>query len=194
MIPTEEQAKKLWEKYQLPEKKRRHVVLVAKVAGLLATKCQSSNVPGLAARAGKCQINLALLKAAAMLHDIDKNVEKLPGEKHPDAGVRILQQEGMGEVADIVKTHSVHAILDPLIAPKSIEQKLLFLADKMVKQEVIGVDERFKQWNEENLPAGEMAMLAYAYPRVKDLEREIAELTGMEPAEILLHLRALNPT
>lgn len=184
MIPTEEQAQALWEKYGLPEKKRRHVGLVAKVAQYMATQCQMQNA--------KCQINEKLLIVAALLHDIDKNVGKLPGEKHPDAAVRILREEGMEEVAEVVKTHSVHAILDPSIAPKTIEEKLLFLADKMVKQEFIGVDARFAQWNDEGLPAEEVAMLARCYPRVKDLEREIAGLMREEPEEIFLRLQAMQ--
>ncbi len=182
MIPTEEQVRALWEKYDLPEKKRRHVELVARVAGELARRVKSLK--------SKVKINEELLMAAALLHDIDRNVEKLPGERHPDAGVRILRVEGMGEVADIVKTHSVHAILDPSIAPKTWEEKLLFLADKMVKQEVIGVDARFAQWNEENLPEPEIAMLKRAYPKVKELETELLSLVGMESGEDLSELQA----
>ncbi|MBI4066383.1 HDIG domain-containing protein, partial [Candidatus Gottesmanbacteria bacterium] len=94
MIPAEDQVMQLWDKYDLPEGKRRHVKLVANVARLLATKLK---------------INEPLLTAGALLHDIDKNVPKLPGERHPDAGVRILQEEGMGEVASLVKTHPLHA-------------------------------------------------------------------------------------
>ncbi|MDP1722290.1 MAG: HDIG domain-containing protein [Candidatus Gottesmanbacteria bacterium] len=189
MIPTEEQAKQLWEKYGLPEKKREHVALVARVAIFLATKVKSQK-PARRRGRSKVKIDEKLLIAGALLHDIDKNVPKLPGERHPDAGVRILREEGMGEVADIVKTHSVHAILDPMIAPKTWEEKLLFFADKMVKQEVIGVDARFKQWNEEHLPPEELALLARAYPKVKDLEAEILRFIGMEPWEALLKIQA----
>lgn len=183
MIPTEEQAKQLWEKYALPEKKRRHVLLVARVAGHLAKEVKRKKVKG--------KINEQLLQAAALLHDIDKNVLKLPGERHPDAAVRILQEEGMGEMADIVKTHSVHAILDPSIAPKTWEEKLLFLADKMVKQEVIGVDARFSQWNDEGLPASEKEMLKQAYSKVKELEAEILGFIGMSPGTVLTKFRTL---
>ena len=181
MIPTEDQAKKLWDKYQLPERKRRHVGLVAKVAKYLATQCQMLN--------DECQINIRLLNAAALLHDIDKNVEKLPGEKHPDAGVRILREEGMGEVAALVKTHPLHAILDPAIAPKTIEQKLLFFSDKMVKQEVIGVDARFKLWNDEHLPKTQQNILDAAYPKVKELEKEVFDLIARDPKRILEELK-----
>lgn len=180
MIPTEEQAKKLWEKYGMPEGKRRHVELVARVAEFFAQQID---------KVTKQQINKPLLKAGALLHDIDKNVEKLPGEKHPDAGVRILREEGMGEVADIVKTHSVHAILDPVIAPKTIEQKLLYLADKMVKQEVIGVDARFKLWNDEHLPNDQQNILDAAYPKVKELEKDVFDLIVRDPKRILEELK-----
>ncbi|MBI5619757.1 HDIG domain-containing protein, partial [Candidatus Gottesmanbacteria bacterium] len=131
MIPTQTQAKALWDKYHLPQQKRLHVTLVAEVAVGLARQCQMPNA--------KCQINEQLLLAGALLHDIDKNAAKLPGEQHPDTAVRILNTEGMEEVAALVKAHPLHAILDPLTAPKTWEEKILFLADKMVKYKIIGV-------------------------------------------------------
>jgi len=175
MIPTEDQAKKLLEKYALPEGKRLHVELVARVALFLAQRMIAVTHQ---------HINALLLNAAALLHDVDKNVAKIPGEKHPDAGVRILNEEGMEEVADVVKTHPVHAILDPAIAPKTLEEKFLFLADKMVKHEVIGVDARFALWNDEHLPAEEQHILDAAYPKVKELEKEVLGLIGMDPGDM----------
>lgn len=169
MIPTEEQCKALWEKYQLPEGKRWHVRLVAKVAQFFARFYH---------------VNEKLLVAGALLHDIDKNARKLPDERHPDAAVRILRDEGMEEVADLVKTHPLHAILDSTIAPKNWEEKLLYLADKMVKYDVITVDERFKLWNDEHLPADAQAILNGAYPKVKQLESEILGIAGLRPEQI----------
>lgn len=162
MIPTEEQAKALWEKYHLPEKKRVHVTLVAKQAMLFAKK-----IP---------QVDIQLLFAAALLHDIDKNVATLPGEQHPDTAVRILKEEGMDEVATVVAAHSLHAILQPNIAPKTWEEKLLYLSDKMVKYEIIGVDKRFALWREEDLPPDAKTLLDRAYPKVKELEKQVAKL------------------
>lgn len=176
MISTEEQAKKLWEKYSLPENKRRHVTLVAKVAKFLARQCKVKSV--------KCKVDEKLLNAAALLHDIDKAAQIRPGERHPDAAVRILKEEGMEEAAALVATHPLHAILDPTIAPKSWEEKLLYLADKMVKYEIITVDERFKLWNDEHMPSDAQAMLDHSYPKVKELEREIFQLIGMDPADV----------
>lgn len=176
MIPSENQAKTLWEKYNLPEYKRKHVTLVAKTALFLANKLQVQNA--------NLKINLKLLAAGALLHDIDKNVTRLPGEQHPDTGVRILREEGMREVADLVKTHPLHAILDPLISPKTREEKILFLADKMVKYEIITVDKRFDLWRAEDLPAEARTLLDRAYPKVKGLEKEIFQLTGIVPEDV----------
>ena len=148
----------------MPAVKRVHVTLVARVAAFLAKRMiQSTQEP----------INMDVLRAAALLHDIDKAIPRLPGEQHPDTGVRILREEGMVEVADIVATHPLQSILDEKTAPKTWEEKLLYLSDKMVKYDIVGVDKRFALWNDEHLPADEQALLDASYPKVKALEQEV---------------------
>lgn len=164
MIPTEDQVKILWEKYRLPEEKRTHASLVAKVSLYLAKNWS---------------VDRKLLRAAALLHDIDKAVPKRSGEKHPDTAVRILHEEGYPEVADVVLTHPLHAILNPEISPKTWEQKLLYLADKMVKYDIVGVDKRFALWNNEHLPPDAQKILDETYPEVKKLEQEVFRLAGI---------------
>ncbi len=173
-------------------------MLVAKVAVFLANKLDQLDTFD--------KLDKKLLVAGALLHDIDKNVKKLPGERHPDAGVRILKEEWMEEVAALVATHSLHTILagsdmiqhrgqafqkgqTPSIAPKTWEEKLLFLADKMVKDDIIGVDARFKLWNEEYLPADEQAILDAAYPKVKELEQEICNMFGLKPEQLVKEIK-----
>ena len=176
MIPSEQQAKQLWETYHVPEYKRKHMALVANVAKFFATQCTMQNV--------HCDINEELLTAAALLHDIDKNIPRRPGERHPDTAVRVLHDEGMDEVSELIATHPVHAIRDPRIAPKTWEEKLLYLADKMVKHEIISVDERFALWRKENLSDVDRDMLEKSYPKVKALEAEIFRLAGISPGDI----------
>jgi hypothetical protein len=155
MIPDEQQAKALWEKYRLPDHKRVHVTLVAQVAMFFAKK-----IP----------VDERLLLAAALLHDIDKAVPRLPGERHPDTAVL---------------THSLHTILNPATTPATWEQKLLYLADKMVKYDIVGVDARFALWNAEHLPPEEQAILNASYPKVKKLEQEVFNLAQLSPGDIL---------
>jgi putative nucleotidyltransferase with HDIG domain len=169
MIPTEQQAKELWEKYHLPQQKRIHSQSVAHHAMSLARTLRGKNQ--------KIRIHMNLLLAGCLLHDIDKNIPPLPGETHPQTGVRILTEEGMHEVAQLIRYHSVQFIDNPKTAPKTIEEKLLFLSDKMVKQEVIGIDRRFKEWLAQNdLPEDQKQMLQRVYPKVKALEREVLQI------------------
>lgn len=174
MIPSEGKAQKLWDKYNLPEHKRQHVMLVARVAKFLAEKLSEKNF----------KIKTDLLVAGALLHDIDKNIPKLPGESHPDAALRALREEGMEEVARLIKTHPLHAILDARISPKTLEEKILFLADKMVKLEIITVNKRFDLWRAENLPPIEKEILGKTYSKVKELEKEIFGLIKIKPGEV----------
>lgn len=176
MIPTKAQAKALWDTYNLPERKRIHVSLVARVALFLAEQLKIKII--------NVTINEPLLTAGAFLHDIDKFIPRLPGEHHPDTGVRILREEGMEEVAELVNTHSLHTILDPAISPKTWEEKLLFLADKIVKDDIITVDERFRLWNDEHLSTHEQKILDASYPKVKALEKEIFDKIGIDPSDI----------
>ena len=166
MVPTEEQAKALWEKYRVPETKRIHLALVARVTMMLAERFR---------------VDKKLLLAAALLHDIDK----AQGGKHPERAVAILEKEGMNEVAEIVKTHSLHSILDPDGSPKSWEQKLLYLSDKMVKYDIVGVDQRFALWNAEHLPQKDQKILDACYPKVKQLEQEVFRLAHLSLDDIL---------
>jgi predicted hydrolase (HD superfamily) len=175
MIPSEEQVKLLWQKYHLPREKQIHVNLVAKVAIFLAEQLKTKNH----------ELRTDIVVAAALLHDLDKNIPKLPGEMHPDTCVRVLKEEGMEEVAELVKTHPLHTIVDPLLAPKTREEKVLFLADKMVKYEVITVDKRFRLWNDEHLPVEEQAILDASYPKVKQLEREIFSIIDINPSDVV---------
>lgn len=176
MIPTRDTIKQLWNTYQLPEGKRQHVALVAKVAVFLGQRIMENN-PDI-------RINISLLEAAALVHDIDKAIPYRDGEHHPDAGVRVLREMGMNEVADIVATHPVHMIVSSDKGPSSWEEKILFIADKMVKQEVITVDKRFALWLAEPLPQTVKDELQRVYPSVKKLEKEIFGLVRLEPAEI----------
>lgn len=178
MIPTQAVAKVLWDTYHLPDAKREHCALVARVAQVFAHALAAKGIP----------VNAELVAAAALLHDIDKSVLKLPGERHPDGAVRILTDEGMGEVAALVRTHPLHAISDPALAPVSWEQKILYLADKMVKQEVVGVDGRFALWRAESLPPHAIAQLDASYPKVKALEKEIADILGLTPQGMTKHV------
>lgn len=175
MIPSQAKCFELLKKYNFPESKIRHVTLVSNVAKFLGVKLKKKKP--------KIKINVSLLVAAGLLHDIDKNITKNFGEKHPMTGVRVLTEEGYGEIADVIAKHDLDAFLDPNRKPETWEEKLLALADKMVKNEIITVDERYKLWREENIPE-QNAILDATYPYLKNLEREVFTIIKMRPEEV----------
>ena len=175
MIPTPDQAISLWQTYALPEQKKKHSFLVASVAVWIAKQIEQHT---------KIHIAKELVYVAGLLHDIDKNISWNTGETHPDAGVRILMSLGYDEVAVLVEKHPLHAILDPALAPVTLEEKVLYLADKMTKYEVLSVDERFSLWRAEPLTPEERSVLDAAYPEVKRLESEICDMIQMSPDEM----------
>jgi len=176
MIPTAATIRKLWEVNFLPPYKQNHCVVVAKLSTWFGRQLMEL-YPDVS-------VDLPLLEAAALLHDIDKAAPKNPNERHPDAAVRILRDNGLGEISDLVRTHALHAILDQSTAPQTLEQKLLYLSDKMVKHSIITVDERFALWRSEGLPERALKELDAAYPKVKALEKEICSRIHIEPGKI----------
>ena len=176
MVPTYTQAISLWKTYNLPEQKQHHCLLVAKLALFFASKMKEKK---------QIIMQTDLLLAAALLHDIDKNIPAKVGERHPDTGVRILKEINMDEVANVVRTHPLHAILDVRIAPKTWEEKLLFFADKMTKYETISVDARFALWRAEELSKEEVSILDAAYPKVKELEQFVCTTIGLTPDKVI---------
>lgn len=178
MIPTRSQCQALFKRYQLPSQKKIHVEAVTDLAIYLAREIKKNHP--------EISINMELLEAAALLHDIDKAIPKQVGERHPDAAVRVLRDLDMGEVAQIVSRHSLHHILDPKTAPQSLEEKLVYLADKMTKFEVIGIEHRFKLWYRENLPTEAISELDRALPLVRQLQKEIFALAHIADERALL--------
>ena len=166
----------IWDKYVLPDKKRIHVRLVAAVSMYISNLCMKQQ--------HMKPINTELLRIAALFHDIDKAVQKNPGERHPDTAVRIVQNEGFPEAAKIIQTHVVDSVLHSLTRPKTIEEKIVYLSDKMCVNEVISVDERFERWMSEPIPEAAKKELISCYPYAKDIEKEIFALAHTTARDI----------
>lgn len=169
MIPTRAQCLLLFDRFQLPTQKRIHVEEVTRLALFFAEKLKEKGI----------EINKSLVESSALLHDIDKNIPRKEGERHPDTAVRILKELGMEEVAVVVARHSLHHILSSYTAPQTWEERVVYLADKMTKYEVIGVEHRFKLWYKEHLPPQAVKELDASFPLVKKLEQEVYDTAGI---------------
>jgi len=132
-IPDRSGCLDLLEKYDTPH----HIVLhswkVWDVAKLMAEGLAAKNRP----------MDMALLEAACLLHDIAKYVCIRDGKGHHDTrGGEILEQEGLPSLARIV---AEHVILKDGEGDAITEKHLVYYADKrVVHDRVVSLEERFK--------------------------------------------------
>ncbi|HZK01618.1 MAG TPA: HD domain-containing protein [Anaerovoracaceae bacterium] len=128
VIPSKKTCMELLNSYGTPPHVIRHCIAVSRTALRIA---EALNEKG-------GNLNLSLLEAACLLHDIAR-VE----ENHGVKGAIVLEKCGYRQVAKLVKSHMFYAT-DP---NKEIitEQDLLCLADRMVKEDkYVGLDVRMR--------------------------------------------------
>lgn len=86
-------------------------------------------------------VNRELVAAGALLHDL----KKLSPNDHVIEGFEYIKSIGFPEVAEIVKKHGLAHLDNPNFVPKTWEEKIVFYADKRVKNDrIVSVDERFE--------------------------------------------------
>ncbi len=136
MVPTRKECLELIYQHQMLSHILRHSKLVTKVALLIAGKLND---------AGQ-NLDLALVEAGALLHDITKTMCIESNENHAHTGGELLASLGCPAVASIVRQH---VRIDPGSAasdPNTVtEEELVNYADKRVKHdEVVDINERFR--------------------------------------------------
>jgi HD superfamily phosphodiesterase len=182
---TEEEIKKIYQEYRVPHHVIKHMQAVADFAVDLGEKFQKKGY----------RIDLKTLKYAALLHDFlrvcdfcemnldhfseDVNKDDLKfwqslrdkyGKKgHEKAAFEVLEEMGKKEIANLVKMHDFWKV-DEL---KSLEEKILFYADKRVEENrVVDLETRFKNGRIRNKVTKEFIQKRnYTEEKTRKLER-----------------------
>ncbi|MBU4300580.1 MAG: HD domain-containing protein [Nanoarchaeota archaeon] len=172
-VPTYSECMALLSKYGMPKNIVAHCATVSKIAVFIAERIN--------ARGGT--VNVSLVCAAALLHDIDKIIEiKNKSGKHGSMAREILEKEGYPEVAKIAENHVLHKIIKEG-ASFSIEEKIVFYADKRVKHDkIVSLSERF-EYLRERYPH-HLENVNRAEPLTKNLEKELMDAAGIRADEI----------
>ena len=88
------------------------------------------------------KVNKELVIAGALLHDVERHKDN-----HVFRGVELVKKLGYPEVAQVMLRHTLYKIENN--EPKTIEEKIVFYADKRVKNdEIVSMEERYKDLKE----------------------------------------------
>jgi uncharacterized protein len=133
-VPSREECLALMADQGMLPNIRSHSLQVARVAQVLAVHLPASRPP----------LDLALLEAGALLHDIAKTECLKTKERHTDIGAAFLEARGYPEVAAIVAQHvTLKAGLSENHRVTEIE--IVHYADKRVlHEEIVDLQTRFE--------------------------------------------------
>ena len=129
-IPSREECLQILDKNKTPSNVIEHSKAVCKFAEEIADKLLKKGL----------KVNKDLIIAGALLHDIERKKEN-----HVIEGANLLKKLGFPEVGDLIKKHSLYQLEKETVQPKSVEEKIVFYADKRTKNDkVVSLEERFE--------------------------------------------------
>lgn len=126
--PTEEECKVIMEVlYSMPDLVRMHCVKVTEVAMAIGSKLHECGQV----------VDLEMVRAATMMHDLAKG---LPN--HEKQACQMLHDIGFGKVGELIADHTE---LTNLNSETTLEEKIVFLADKFVEEDhLVSLEERYR--------------------------------------------------
>jgi putative nucleotidyltransferase with HDIG domain len=176
-VPDRSSARRLLETAGLPDGIVVHSEGVARVATAAARVVADAGIP----------VDISLVEAAALLHDIDKVEIRRSGGEHGIVGARRLEAAGHPELAIPVASHPIMCLLDDDRFPIGWPSVLLAVADRHVAQEFVTVDERLDDMKARH-PEHATQIEAARRP-AHALEAQVAEAVGLEVDALVERLR-----
>jgi len=165
---------------QVPANLILHVQNVASIAYQLA----------LWLRAAGEKVDPLLAHRGGMLHDLAKvNTLHKSSINHGEAAARILEDRGHPALAEIARRHILTHVLDDKLAPRTWEEKVVFLADKLSEgSRLVTLDQRINALSQRysRFSAGIQSCL----PALRKLQREICARMRVPEAELTDRLQA----
>ena len=178
-IPTHSEAARILLSLNSPDWLLEHSATVADIASFLGGRIEGQGHA----------INISLVEAAALLHDLDKalpedNPVKLFG--HGDAGAAWLRDNGYNELASAVAGHPVIRLTEDeryqfWIRDATVEERVVAYADKRSRQDLVSLEQRFSYWVERH---GDTDLMDVARERAEQLEQEVCAAAGISPQAV----------
>jgi len=133
LIPSRTECMKLQRQFDMPENIRMHSILVAEVALFLAARLNLNS----------CRLDMRLIEAGALLHDVGKVCGLESGEDHAAIGAKLLEGIVVPVVWQIV---GEHISLDSWqVAGPVTESLVVNYSDKRVRHDrVVSIEDRYQ--------------------------------------------------
>ena len=158
-IPTIEECYQLLKQCQTPEHIVRHCEAAAGLAVEIAKKIAASGT----------KVDIDFVQRACLLHDI----LRLTGKGHEDAAYEFLKAD-YPQLALAIKKHAYKSLLDENSKPQTIEEKIVYYADKRIMHDkVVPLTERLEEAHRRNNPDGCKKTTAYIDSLIGEIEKEL---------------------
>ena len=180
-IPSENQCYRIMAKMAMLHNIVAHSLKVCQVAAHLTESLNSNG----------CALNLDLIRAAALLHDITKTRSLKTGENHARTGALYLAGLGYPEVSEIVAQHVNLDNFNSAGGPTAAE--VVNYADKRVLHDrVVSLEARLAYIQERyKCSAGELgSRLERMCDEVGRIEKKLFAELPFSPADLSKHIKA----
>ena len=153
-IPSRKECIAILNKNKTPSNVISHSKTVCKVAESIVKRLIENGT----------KVSKELVIAAALLHDIER--EK---KNHVIAGAKLIKKLGYPDVAKVMLRHTLYKLKDN--EPKTIEEKVVFYADKRVLHDkIVSMEKRY-----EDLKKRYNTDLKWEMDFSKNIEKELLE-------------------
>jgi uncharacterized protein len=175
IIPSAEECFEIMRRHKMRKNIIRHSMRVRDVAVFIAARLVAAGH----------KLDMKLVEAAALLHDITKMECLSTGERHSETGQRMLEAMGYHQVGQVVGNHvKLHGDFDP---DEITASEVVNYADKRVMHHrIVSLDERYDDLRKRYGNSDEaMAFLKQMENESRKIERKIFTLMKGEPSMIL---------
>jgi len=170
-------AERFFERYAFPYWLRDHSRLVGAIGGTLAR----------ARVAAGDRLDVEAVTLAAYLHDIGRS-PLMAGDprEHNDLSALILAAEGLTSCVEPARRHAIYTVLDPATTPRTLEEKIVYIADRRGGMKVESIEERAKDTAARHPRFA--AEIARAIPLARVIEREVFAGLPFAPDALAAHV------
>jgi HD superfamily phosphodiesterase len=166
-------AERFFERYAFPYWLREHSRLVGTIGNTLAR----------ARAAAGDVVDVDIVTLAAFLHDIGKSpLVAGDARQHNELSALILAAEGLAACVEPARRHPIYSVLDASTMPRTLEEKIVFVADRRGGMTVESVEERAKGTATRHPKFA--TEIARAIPLAKEIEREVFAGLPFRPDEL----------